>query len=109
VATERSGGTRTAVPGETHALHAALDLPGTYQLQVDCSALAGPSESVTFYAAAKVRAGAAAAVSHLGTAPHGTNLWRSEPIPVAANEALVFSLRQNGGTGREFVWSVKAL
>lgn len=110
MATEEQGGTQAATPGTTHTLTTTINGAGTYQLIVNVSNLASHDESVQLICESKVRSGEGAASQKWAvTVPFSGSSaqFGSEPVFLAANEALDFKLKQIGGTGRNFVWSVK--
>lgn len=104
-------GSQTATLTTEHDLGSPpLNNAGTYLLVIDAANLAN-GETLTLRAYRKARAADTqrivfeAVFQHAVAAP----ILVSVPIPLPANGALKFTLRQDGGTGRAFPWSIETL
>lgn len=99
-----ASGSQNATLTTVHTL-ATLTTPGTYICDVDTAAMTW-GEVLTLVAKVKARAGDASTVfasaiyKHVQAVPHKLSL----PVPVAAE--VVFTLRQDGGTGRAYPFNI---
>lgn len=103
----KASGSQTATLDTEHALSTIVDA-GTYVLLVDMANLAD-GETLQLKAKIKVQSTGTTRLAYHGVYRHG----QSEPvvlsIPVPSVNECVFSLEQNGGTGRAFPWEIVAL
>lgn len=102
--TVSSDGTQSATPGTEHTLYAP-STAGIYVLVVDCNALSG-AEVVELYAKEKVLSGGTERVVTVGVFPSGMAEPISRSIPYSWPYGGTFTLKQVGGSGRSFPWSV---
>jgi len=101
---ELASGSQLAVIGTEHTLDTRTSA-GTYQLQVDLSNLLD-GDAVELRVKSKARsAEGTAKLAYLATFSHAQGSPIVFSIPVMSTY-VVFTLKQTGGTGRTFVWSV---
>jgi hypothetical protein len=106
---EKQSNDQTATPGSSHQLGTAETDDETYLLRVDASLLAA-GERLELWADVKARSGSTIRQEHLG-------VWRGESIlepsllsvPVPSTHEIEFFLKQTGGTGRVYPWSIIVL
>ncbi|MES2148593.1 MAG: hypothetical protein V4508_02260 [Pseudomonadota bacterium] len=104
-------GSQTATPSTEHSISSAIGTDGTYVMIVDATNL--PADGVLeLRAKRKARAADSQAYAYSasfnGAAP-GDPLKISIPVPCAASTSLQFTLKQVGGTGAAFPWSIEKL
>lgn len=107
MASEQTSGSQTATIDTEHTL-ATVASAGTYVLAVDLSNMAD-GDTVVLRAATKVTSAGtsrqlySASFAGVQADPH------VHSIPVPAPHEVVFTLEQDGGTGRTFPWAVYSL
>jgi len=98
-----SSGTQTATLGTEHTL-ATITTAGTYVLNVDAAALVN-GETLQLKAKVKTLSGGTSRLAYHGVFKHALALPSLFSIPVPALIEVVFTLQQDGGTGRAFPWN----
>lgn len=103
---ENTGGTQTATPGTEHTL-ATITGPGTYQLMVELTNLVD-GEALELRIKVKGRSASSSRVVFATTYEHdqGADAAVALSPPVGAPHEFVATLKQVGGTGRDFVWAI---
>ena len=99
-----ASGTQTATLTTEHTL-ATVTTPGTYVLNVDTAALVN-GETVALRAKVKTLSAGTSRQAYEGYFVHLQQNPSKFSIPVPALIEVVFTLRQDGGTGRAFPWNV---
>lgn len=102
--TVASDGTQSATPGTEHTLY-TTSTAGMYILVVDVDALTAP-EVVELYVKEKVLSGGTERVSTGTVIAWGPTEPIARSIPYSMPYGGTFTLRQVGGSGRSFPWSV---
>ena len=105
--TSKSSGSQTATLTTDHTLATITDA-GTYVLTVDTANLAD-GETLTLRIKSKTRSADTSRLVYEANFEHAQseNFKASPAIPVIAEG--VFTLEQNGGTGRAFPWNILQL
>jgi len=110
MATDEVTGSQTATLGTEHTL-ATVNTAGTFVLKVDTSNLAN-DETLELRIKTKNDSGEAAAVLEFyASFTHAQTMVQKSSLAVvlSANDAAAFTLKQTGGTGRAFPWTIKKL
>lgn len=100
-------GSQTSTVSTRHQLGTTITAAGTYQLQVDCNAMA-VGDVVTIEVETKTISGGTARVKErfylagVQAAPQIETLPHLEPVEIA------FYLTQSAGTGRSFPWAIRS-
>lgn len=102
-----SDGSQTATISTEHTL-ATITADGTYQLQVDCNAMA-LGDITELRAKLKVRSTGTTRLLYVHRLAHVQSPPVVVTVPVASTNELVFTLTQTAGTGRAFPWEIVQL
>ena len=98
-------GTQTATVSTRHQLGTTITTAGTYQLQVDCNAMAN-GDALTLEVETKNISGGTSRVKEriyfadAQAAPQVETLPHMQPVEIS------FYLTQTAGTGRAFPWAI---
>jgi hypothetical protein len=105
--TSKASGSQTATLNTEHTLATITDA-GIYVLNVDVAALVN-GETLQLRIKVKTRSGDSSRLAYHAVYKHvvGEPSVFSVPVPVIAEG--VFTLEQNGGTGRAFPWNILQL
>lgn len=98
-----ASGTQTATLTTEHIL-TTITTPGTYVLNVDAAALVN-GETLTLRAKTKTLSAGTQRLAYEGIWKHILGKPSLFSVPVPALIEVVFTLRQDGGTGRAFPWN----
>lgn len=104
--TSAASGTQSATLTTEHTL-ATITTIGTYQLNVDTTNLVN-GETLTLRAKTKTLSGGASGLAYEAVYKHAQGDVQKFSVPIAILIEVVFTLRQDGGTGRAFPWNVVA-
>lgn len=99
-----TSGTQTATPGTEHTLHTTATA-GVYALAVDTTNLAG-TETVELRAYLKVISGGSYRQAHVVTVYTGDASPAAFSLPFISPVDIKFTLKQVGGSSRNFDWGV---
>lgn len=102
--TSNSEGSQTAVLTTEHTL-ATITTDGSFVLGVDTANLI-LGEELTLRVKLKVRSTGTTRLAYEAVYSHVQNEPVVISIPVASTNEIVFTLEQNGGTGRAFPWEI---
>lgn len=103
----KSSGSQTAVLTTQHTLATITDA-GVYVLNVDTSLLQN-GEDLELIISTKTRSGDASTEAYSALYKHVQGQPQKFSIPVPVIEEAIFTLEQNGGTGRAFPWNILQL
>ena len=104
MATSNSNGSQTATLTTEHTL-ATITTDGSFVIGVDAANLV-LGETLTLKVKLKVRSVGTTRLAYEATYSHVQNEPVILSIPVASTNEIVFTLEQNGGTGRAFPWEI---
>jgi hypothetical protein len=104
---QTSSGTQTATLTTEHTL-ATVTTAGTYVLRVDANALVA-GETLTLRINTEALSGGTRRIEHEAVFAGPLAEPMIVSIPVAIAHGVAFTLRQDGGTGRAYPWSVLRL
>ena len=104
MATSNSSGSQTAVLTTEHTL-ATISADGTFVLLVDTANMA-LLDILTLRAKTKVKSDGTTRLAYEATYEHVQTELVKISIPIPSINEIVFTLEQNGGTGRAYVWEI---
>lgn len=107
MASSAATGTQTATLATEHTL-ATVTTAGVYQLQVDAANLAN-GETLTLKAKVKVTSTGTTRLCYEAVYKHAQGEPVKVSVPVPSLHEVVFTLQQDGGTGRAYPWEVVSL
>lgn len=100
-------GTQTATVSTRHQLGTTITTAGTYQLQVDCNAMA-VGDAVTIEVETKTISGGTARVKERVYLAGAQATSQAETLPHMEPVEIAFYLTQTAGTGRAFPWAIRS-
>ena len=104
MATSQASGSQTAVLTTEHTLATITDA-GTYVLLVDTVNMA-LEDKLTLRAKVKIKSDGTTRLAYEANYEHKQTEFGKISIPVPSIHELIFTLEQNGGTGRVYVWEI---
>ncbi len=105
--TSKASGSQTAVLATEHVL-STITAAGTYVFTVDAANLVN-DETLTLRVKTKVRSVDTSRLLYEGTFKHTQGIPNKQAPAVPVISEGVFTLEQNGGTGRAFPWNILQL